>query len=174
MHRHITWQRRIEFRLVAVRSIPHIGFLNTRSRRFESGVPRCQQRQRPDFIQHVAAFQSEIFATRLYYINVLTVFDERKPRRRCRSGFLRIMTPVLQTLVTLAVLVPFSFLFLCKMPLAISYNLPHMINVILVVLARVFLRILVQYGHYFAPRLVPNCFCAPVFGPTGTSRLIAA
>lgn len=54
------------------------------------------------------------------------------------------MTPVLQGLSTLAVGVLLGFAFLCKVSLVVGYHLAHVADIVFVVLAGVFLRVLLQ------------------------------
>jgi hypothetical protein len=65
------------------------------------------------------------------------------------SSLLRIVTPVLQTLIALTIGVFLRLLFLRKMPLAICYYLAHVIDVFLVVFTSFFLWILLQDGNNF-------------------------
>jgi hypothetical protein len=72
------------------------------------------------------------------------------------------MPPVFQTLITLAVRVLLSLLFLRKMSLAVRNNLAHVVNVILLVLARILLGVLLQNCDDLASRFVTNGFAATV------------
>lgn len=56
--------------------------------------------------------------------------------------FQRIVTPILQWLVTLAIGILLSFLFLRKMTLIISHHASHMINIRITVFGRIFVRIM--------------------------------
>jgi hypothetical protein len=83
-----------------------------------------------------------------------------------KLSLLGIVSPILQTLVTLAIRILLRLFLLRKMPLTIRHHLPHVIDVILLVLARIFLRILLQDGDDLAARVVADCFTTPiVFGP---------
>jgi len=80
------------------------------------------------------------------------------------------MAPVLRALVALTIRILFSLLFLRKVPLAVRYNLSHVVNVILVVFFRIFLRILLQNSNGLAATFVTSGFAAAViFRPTGTN-----
>lgn len=77
------------------------------------------------------------------------------------------MSPVLQALITLATRVLLRFLFLREVSLAIGGNLPHVVDVVLIVLAGIFLGVLLQNSDDFATRIVPHGLAAAVvLGPT--------
>lgn len=59
-------------------------------------------------------------------------------------GLLRVVTPVLQRLSTLALWILLCFSLLCQVSLVVSYHLTHVANIVLVVLAGVFLWVLFQ------------------------------
>lgn len=54
------------------------------------------------------------------------------------------MAPVLQGLSTFAIWILLRLPFLCKVALVVSYHLAHVANIVFVVLAGVFLRVLLQ------------------------------
>jgi hypothetical protein len=84
------------------------------------------------------------------------------------------MSPILQALITLTVRILLRLLFLRQVPLTIRHNLPHVVNVILVVLARVFLGILFQDSNDLATRIVPDGLAAAVvLGPSGSNGFVA-
>jgi hypothetical protein len=64
------------------------------------------------------------------------------------------MAPVLQTLVTFTVSILLRLLLLRKMPLAVCNHLAHVVNVVLLVLAGIFFRILLENLDDLAPRVV--------------------
>jgi hypothetical protein len=83
------------------------------------------------------------------------------------------MAPILQALITFTVRILLRLLFLRQMALAIRHNLPHMINLVLVILAWVFLGILLQNSDDLATRIVSDGFAAAVvFGPSSSNRLV--
>jgi hypothetical protein len=85
------------------------------------------------------------------------------------------MSPILQALVTLTIRILFRLLLLRQMALAICHNLPHMNNIILIVLARIFLGVLLQNGNDLAAGIVANGFPATVvLGPSGSRRIFAS
>lgn len=67
---------------------------------------------------------------------------------------LRVVPPVLQALVTLAVRVLLRLLFLRQVPLAVRNHLAHVIDVVLVVLGGILLGVLFQDGDDLAPGFV--------------------
>jgi hypothetical protein len=86
--------------------------------------------------------------------------------------FLGVMAPVFQALVTLAVSVLLCLLFLGKMAFAVRNHLPHMVNVILIVLVGHLFRILFQDSDDLAARLVPHRLpTAVVFGPGSSEHV---
>jgi hypothetical protein len=66
------------------------------------------------------------------------------------SSLLRIVTPVLQTLIALAIRILLRLLLLRKMPLTIRHYLTHMINIFLLVFTSVFRWVLLQDGDDLA------------------------
>lgn len=89
-------------------------------------------------------------------------FQLRSTHIQPHLSLLRIMSPILQTLITLTTRILLRLLLLRKMPLAVRHNLSHVIYVILVVLAGVLFRVLLQDGDDLAPGVVPDCFTAAV------------
>lgn len=76
------------------------------------------------------------------------------------------MAPILETLIALAVGVLFRLLLLRKVPLAVSNHLPHMVNIILIILVKVLFRVLLQYSNNFTPTVVPDSLLRTIiFGP---------
>lgn len=77
------------------------------------------------------------------------------------------MSPILQTLITFAIGVLLCLLFLSKMPLAIRHDLPHMIDVVLLILAGVLLGILLENRNNLAARVVTDGLTgAIILGPS--------
>jgi hypothetical protein len=91
------------------------------------------------------------------------------------SSLLRIMSPVLQTLITLTIRVLLRLLFLRKMPFTVCYDLPHVIDIVLLILVRILLGILLQDGNYLAAGIMADCFATTVvLGPAGADGFFAA
>jgi hypothetical protein len=85
------------------------------------------------------------------------------------------MTPVLQTLVTLTIRILLRLILLSQMSLTVSHNLLHMIDIILSVLARIFLGVLLQNCNNIAARVVTDSSAAAVvFRPSGSGGVFAA
>jgi hypothetical protein len=83
-----------------------------------------------------------------------------------KLSLLGIVSPILQTLVTLAIRILLRLFLLRKMPLTIRHHLPHVVDIVLLVFVRIFLRILLQDGDDLAARIVADCFTTTVvFGP---------
>lgn len=73
-----------------------------------------------------------------------------------QSGFLRIMTPILQRLVAFTIRILLGFALLSKVSFVIAYYLSHMLKVFLVVLGRILLWILTQNRNNLATAIVRN------------------
>jgi hypothetical protein len=85
------------------------------------------------------------------------------------------MSPILQALVTLTIRILLRLLLLRQMPLAVRHDLPHMINIVLIVLAWILLGILLQNRNDLAAGIVADGLAAAVvFGPSGSGGIFAA
>lgn len=79
-----------------------------------------------------------------------------------------IMSPILRTLITLAIRILLGHFLLREMSLAIRDNVPHMIHVVLVIRLCIFLWVLIQNVDDCATAVLADCFAAAVvFGPEG-------
>lgn len=85
------------------------------------------------------------------------------------------MSPILQAFIALTVRILLRLLLLRKMSLTIRNHLSHMIDIVLLILALVFLRILLEYCNNLATGIVPDGFAASViFRPACADGLFAA
>jgi hypothetical protein len=85
------------------------------------------------------------------------------------------MSPIFQALITLAIRILLGLLFLCQMPLAISNHLTHVIDIVLFVLAWVFVGIVLQDGDNLTSRLMSHCLSTSIiFGPARRSGVLTA
>lgn len=66
------------------------------------------------------------------------------------------MAPVFQALVTLAICILLSLLLLSEMPLAISDNFSHVINILLIILARFFFEFFSKIEILLRPESCPT------------------
>lgn len=85
------------------------------------------------------------------------------------------MSPILQTLITLTLRILLRLLLLRQMPLTIRHHLAHVIDILLLVLFRIFLGVFLQDGDDFSPGFVPDRLAAAVvLGPPGAGGCGAA
>jgi hypothetical protein len=69
------------------------------------------------------------------------------------------VTPILQTLVALAIRIFLGLFLLSKVPLTVCYHLAHVVNVFLLIFISVFLWILLQDSDNLPARIMANLPC---------------